>query len=62
MSSPQEPARRHRQKIRRSKQLAVWRDKNPQKELPSAATSAGTKEQPKKVAAPKKAAAAPTKK
>jgi hypothetical protein len=31
MSSPQEPARRHRQKIRRSKQLAAWKEKHPTK-------------------------------
>jgi hypothetical protein len=49
MSSPQEPARRHRQKIRRSKQLAVWREKNPAKAKPEAKAA--------KAAAPKKAPA-----
>jgi hypothetical protein len=29
MTTPQDPAKRHKQKARRSKQLAAWRDKNP---------------------------------
>jgi len=29
MSTPQNPRRRRRQKARRTKQLAAWRDKNP---------------------------------
>ncbi|HLK38305.1 MAG TPA: hypothetical protein VKU41_16195 [Polyangiaceae bacterium] len=28
MSTPQDPGRRRKQKIRRTKQLAAWRDKN----------------------------------
>jgi hypothetical protein len=31
MTTPQDPAKRHKQKARRSKQLAEWRDKNPAK-------------------------------
>jgi hypothetical protein len=53
MSSPQEPARRHRQKIRRSKQLAAWKEKNPAK--PAAETKAAKP-------AAKKPASAATKK
>ncbi|HEX4517085.1 MAG TPA: hypothetical protein VGH87_29900 [Polyangiaceae bacterium] len=48
MTTPQNPARRHKQKIRRSKQLAEWRARHP-KAQPSAATS------------PKKPAAKPAK-
>ncbi|MGA7124553.1 MAG: hypothetical protein WBY94_30905 [Polyangiaceae bacterium] len=29
MSTPQNPRRRRRQKARRTKQLAAWREKNP---------------------------------
>jgi hypothetical protein len=29
MTTPQNPRRRRRQKARRTKQLAAWRDKNP---------------------------------
>jgi hypothetical protein len=31
MSTPQNPARRRKQKARRTKQLAAWREKNPTK-------------------------------
>ncbi len=34
MSTPQDPPVRHRQKIRRTKQLAAWRIKNPPKAAP----------------------------
>jgi hypothetical protein len=54
MSSPQEPARRHRQKIRRSKQLAAWKAKHPTKAAPEAKAS--------KPAAAKKPTAAAAKK
>jgi hypothetical protein len=33
MTTPQDPAKRHKQKARRSKQLANWRDKNPANEV-----------------------------
>ena len=36
MTTPQEPRRRRKQKARRSKQLAAWRDKNPVKKETSA--------------------------
>jgi hypothetical protein len=55
MSSPQEPARRHRQKIRRSKQLAAWKEKHPTKAAPEAKAAAS------KPAAAKKPAHADTK-
>lgn len=45
MTTPQDPARRKKQKIRRAKQLAAWRAKNPEK-----------KEAPAKAAPVKKAA------
>ncbi len=35
MTTPQNPGRRRKQKIRRTKQLAEWRAKNPKKAAPS---------------------------
>lgn len=56
MTTPQEPASRHKQKIRRTKQLAAWRAKQPAK------TDAASKTAPKTAkAAPKAAAAEPKK-
>jgi hypothetical protein len=40
MTTPQDPARRHKQKARRSKQLAAWRDKTPGKPEAAAAPAA----------------------
>jgi hypothetical protein len=54
MTTPQEPAKRHKQKIRRTKQLAAWRAKQPAK------TDAAAKASPKKAAS--KAAATEPKK
>jgi hypothetical protein len=39
MSTPQNPARRRKQKARRTKQLAAWRDKHPKKEESGGATA-----------------------
>jgi hypothetical protein len=40
MSTPQNPRRRRRQKARRTKQLAAWREKNPAAtESPAEATA-----------------------
>jgi hypothetical protein len=59
MSSPQEPARRHRQKIRRSKQLAAWKTKHPTKAQPEAEKAKAAKPAAaKKPAAPDSKAAA----
>jgi hypothetical protein len=41
MTSPQDPPRRRKQKARRSKQLAAWREKNAA--APTAQVSEGTK-------------------
>jgi hypothetical protein len=58
MTTPQEPAKRHKQKIRRTKQLAAWRAKQPAKTdapakdaKPKAAAAKTT--EPKKVVAKK---------
>ena len=40
MSTPQNPARRRKQKARRTKQLAAWREKNPPKKETKAKKSA----------------------
>jgi len=37
MTVPQQPAVRRKQKARRSKQLAAWREKNADKKAPKAA-------------------------
>lgn len=57
MTTPQEPAKRHKQKIRRTKQLAAWRAKQPAKtEVPAKdakAKAAPKATEPKKVVAKK---------
>lgn len=55
MTTPQEPAKRHKQKIRRTKQLAAWRAKQPAK---TEAPAKDAKAKPAaKAAEPKKAVA-----
>jgi hypothetical protein len=34
MTTPQAPAKRHKQKIRRAKKLAEWREKHPKPAAP----------------------------
>jgi hypothetical protein len=41
MTTPQEPARRRKQKARRTKQLAAWRAKAEAKKTPSAGEKKG---------------------
>jgi hypothetical protein len=57
MTTPQEPAKRHKQKIRRTKQLAAWRAKQPAKtEAPAKdakAKAAPKATEPKKIVAKK---------
>lgn len=43
MTTPQDPGKRKKQKIRRSKQLAQWREKNPAAEPAQATAPAATK-------------------
>ena len=55
MSTPQDSPRKHKKKIRRAKQLAAWRAKNPKKaEGDKGAQKAHGKSEAKKPAAAKK--------
>ncbi len=53
MSTPQDSPRKHKLKIRRAKQLAAWRAKNPKK----ANADKGAQKAPQKSAGAKSAAA-----
>ena len=55
MSTPQDSPRKHKLKIRRAKQLAAWRAKNPTKKAAGAdGDKSAQKATPKKPAAAKK--------
>lgn len=55
MSTPQDSPRKHKLKIRRAKQLAAWRAKNPPKKTSSAESDKSAQKAPaKKPAAAKK--------
>ena len=53
MTTPQEPAKRHKQKLRRTKQLAAWREKQPKKAEAPEKTSKPAAKNTKDAATPK---------